>query len=371
MTHHGCHRLRAGRSAQCRRVAFVTSLLLSVPIVLLCCGCTHTRLQRRTINQGATLTDMQYQQVLDNLAMFACNPDSLAWHIRISSGLVQVADQGQGLLGANLGGPNVMAPNFGVQTNLLHQWNVDPVMEADDLELLQLAYRKAVQPFDPDGSIKREAYDKICEQSAAYHIALSRGVAFDMIEMMKQGANEAKVARLETIKTDLEELYTQIDALSEKPQKYEPESFESGNHGPPSRLEFLKEEVIRLTSEVGEASVEPVGAYYRPGRNVGLIEQAQDKIEALLKLVEEHEDDEPNQFSMPWIACGSKKEVPSCACLVGKYRGCGRECYVWIMPERMKTFRDFVLIVLSLAPPDAQETSTTITGLGAANSPNF
>ena len=41
------------------------------------------------------------------------------------------------------------------------------MIDPDDLELLQLAYRKAINPFDPDGSIKREAYDKICELSSA------------------------------------------------------------------------------------------------------------------------------------------------------------------------------------------------------------
>jgi hypothetical protein len=326
------------------------------------------------VNQASTISDVQFQQVLDNLAMFACNPDALAWHIRINGGVVQVADQGSGFIGANLGGPGYVAPNLGLQTNILHQWNVDPVVEADDLEVLQLAYRKAIDPFDGDGSIKRTAYDKICELSSGYHIALTRGVATDMIDTMKQGASEHRLERLDRIKGDLEGLYNEIDEISERPQKYEPGSFAGGGAGgPPSKLEFLKEEVIRLTGEVGDDAVEPVGAYYRPGRNVGLIEQAQDKIEALLKLVEVHEDGQVNPYSMPWLAsCCDKKAVPRCACLVGRYRGCGQECYLWVEPGNAKTFRDFVLIVLSLAPPDAQEMALpTPSGVGAANSPNF
>jgi len=336
-------------------------------VVLACCGCTHERLQRRTISQAGTLSDIQYRQVLDNLAMFACNPDSLAWHVRVNGGLVQIADQGSWFLGANLGGPGNISPNLGVGTNVLHQWNVDPVIESDDLELLQLAYRKAIDPFDADGSIKREAYDNICELSAGYHIALTRSVAFDMIETMKQWADEERLKHLQQIKEDLDKLYAEIDTYSLKPQRYEPNSIANGPLGPPSKLEFLKEEVIRLTAEAGDDAVEPVGAYYRPGRNVGLIEQAQDKIEALVKLVDEG-GTEPNPFSSPWIHSGCKRDVPECACLVGHYRGCGSDCYVWITPDNMKTFRDFVLIILSIAPP---ETSSTVTGLGAANSPNF
>lgn len=314
---------------------------------------------------------MQYDQVLSNLATFSCNPNSLAWHVRLNGGVVQVADQEQGFIGANLGGPGNVAPNVGAQTNVLHQWNVDPVIESDDLELLQLAYRKAINPRDPDGSLKREAYDKIGELSAGYHIALTRDVAFEMVETMKQGADAKGLAKLERIKTELEELYSEIEEVSETAQTYDHEKDVLGTSHHPSKLDFLKEEVIRLTHEAGDDTVEPIGAYYHPGRNVGLVDQAQAKIEALIKLFEDSENGQPNPFAEPWLCCGSKRNVPKCACLVGHYCGCGCDCYVWIPPENSKAFRDFVLIILSLAPPDAQETVPTPSGVGAANSPNF
>ncbi len=347
------------------------SELICALLVLAPCGCTAARLKQGFTLQASTLSEMQYQQVLDNLAMFSCNPHSLAWHIRLNGGVVQVADQGQYNIGANLGGPGYVAPNLGFGRNVLHQWNVDPVIDADDLDLLQLAYRKAINPFDADGAIKREAYDRISEFSAGYHIALTHEVAMDMIETMKIGAKPERQEKLARIKGDLHDLYQQIAEISEKPQEYQPEAYSAGPHAPPTKLEFLKEEVIRLTSEVADESVEPVGAYYRPGRNVGLIEQTQDKIEAILKLVDEGENGEPNPYSLPWLrhTC-CKDDVPKCVCLVGRYRECGQECYVWIEPESMKTFRDFVLIILSLAPADAMET-TNLPGVGAANSPNF
>ena len=154
------------------------------------------RLGTRTVKQAGTLSDLQYQQVLDNLAMFACAPDSLAWHVRVNGGLVQIADQGTGLLGANLGGPGTVAPNVGLQTNILHQWNVDPVIDPDDLLLLQLAYRKALNPFDPDGSIKHEAYDQICELCSSYHIALTRsGFGHDHHDEAERQCRAAQTAR--------------------------------------------------------------------------------------------------------------------------------------------------------------------------------
>ena len=172
--------------------------------------------------QGSTLTDLQYQQVLDNLAMFSCNADALAWHVKITGGVVQVADQGSGFLGANLGGPGQFAPNFGLQRNVLNQWNVDPVTDPDELELLQLSYRKAINPADPDGSIKRAIFEKISDQCSSYHIALTRDLALEMVQSTKEHAPPSQQPRLEKLRAELERVYAEIDVLSETVQEYAP-----------------------------------------------------------------------------------------------------------------------------------------------------
>lgn len=41
------------------------------------CGCTAQGLRERMISQGATLPELEYQQVLDNIALFAINPEAL------------------------------------------------------------------------------------------------------------------------------------------------------------------------------------------------------------------------------------------------------------------------------------------------------
>ncbi len=55
-------------------------------------GCTSGRLRHRTINQGSSLPELQYQQVLDNLAQFATNPSALPWHVNLREGTTQVTD---------------------------------------------------------------------------------------------------------------------------------------------------------------------------------------------------------------------------------------------------------------------------------------
>ena len=78
-------------------------------LLLALSGCTQVQLARSTINQGSTLSDLQRRLVLDNLAMFYANPDSLAWHVKLQGGLVQVADQGSlSLQGTIFTNPNMV-----------------------------------------------------------------------------------------------------------------------------------------------------------------------------------------------------------------------------------------------------------------------
>jgi hypothetical protein len=69
------------------RPAFACLIFLS--------GCTHLQLERSSVNQASTLTDMQFQQVMDNLAMFVANPKTIPWHVVPVVGTAQVQDGGQ------------------------------------------------------------------------------------------------------------------------------------------------------------------------------------------------------------------------------------------------------------------------------------
>jgi hypothetical protein len=64
-------------------------------MVIVSVGCTHAQLARSTVNQASTLTDLQYQQVLDNIAMFVKNPYTVPWHVVPVVGTAQVTDTGQ------------------------------------------------------------------------------------------------------------------------------------------------------------------------------------------------------------------------------------------------------------------------------------
>ena len=51
-----------------------------------CTGCTHRQLDRSTLRQAGTVTDLQYRQVLTNLAMVHANPDVLPYFAVVGTG---------------------------------------------------------------------------------------------------------------------------------------------------------------------------------------------------------------------------------------------------------------------------------------------
>jgi hypothetical protein len=111
-------------------------------------GCTSGRLRHRTINQGSSLPELQYQQVLDNLAKFATNPSALPWHVNLREGTTQVTDSISGGAALDIGPPVTWFPQLLGSRTAVAQWGVAPVIDATELRLLRLAYRRAFGAMD-------------------------------------------------------------------------------------------------------------------------------------------------------------------------------------------------------------------------------
>ena len=106
-------------------------------------GCTTGRLRQRTVNQGGTLPELQYQQVLDNLAQFASNPSALPWHVNLREGTTQITDSISGGAAIDLGPPVTWFPQLLGSRTAVAQWGMSPVIDATELRLLRIAYRRA------------------------------------------------------------------------------------------------------------------------------------------------------------------------------------------------------------------------------------
>jgi hypothetical protein len=65
---------------------------LLIPLILCLTGCTTFQLRYDTLHQAEAVHELQQQIVLDNLAMFAANPDSIPYFTEVSTGFSQVND---------------------------------------------------------------------------------------------------------------------------------------------------------------------------------------------------------------------------------------------------------------------------------------
>jgi hypothetical protein len=129
-----------------------------IVVVGLFTGCrTHLSLRDNTLRTTSTLTDLNYQQVLDNLARFHDNPATMPSFAVVNAGTVNVADQqsfnanatytptltfGQ-QIGSGLPILSLLLNPSG-QRNVTENWSLSPVTDIDNLRRIRCAYQLLV-----------------------------------------------------------------------------------------------------------------------------------------------------------------------------------------------------------------------------------
>lgn len=139
-------------------------------LVALLSGCQHVQLERHTLRQAGTLTDLQYQQVLSNLALMHCNPGALPYYSLAGTGQTNVQLNVSATTGFNwdllTSGPHpflwywdkASAGGGGMET-ALDQWTTASVLNPDELSLMRAAYQRTLgEEPDPDVAGKLEQY---------------------------------------------------------------------------------------------------------------------------------------------------------------------------------------------------------------------
>jgi hypothetical protein len=132
---------RVRRCAGARPVFLALLALASVP------GCMSQQLRataRRTVN---ALPDLQYQQVIDNLAKIVANPGFLPYLAIAGQGSVQVTDNGSSMLGLNTVS-NVPVPgtlSMGTSRNVTGTWSLGTVTSPEKIRSMQAIYLRAVR----------------------------------------------------------------------------------------------------------------------------------------------------------------------------------------------------------------------------------
>jgi hypothetical protein len=259
---------------------------ISLVIGLACMtGCTTGRLRQRTINQGSTLPELQYQQVLDNLAQFATRPGSLPWHVNLREGTSQVTDSLSGGAAVDIGPPVTWFPQLFGSRTAVAQWGMSPVIDPTELRLLQIAYRRAHGALDMPSP-------KFIDELAH--------------ELKDQFGSNA-------------DLRSESELFYEYQSRINRSSREMDAH-------VITTNDARVCGDIDPA-IDRSPLAGNVCRKIGMIQ------------------DDLTAIHPGWFHVGSKRDVPKDACYVGK----SGECYVWVCPDGIDRLTDFTLTVLKLS----------------------
>jgi len=131
--------------------------LLLIGLLSTLSGCTHIALRNDTVKTTNTLADLQYKQVLDNVARFQHNPDTVPSFAVTTAGTVSILDTtGAGVSptysptltfhqqgGGALPILSLLFP-FTASRAVTENWSLTPITDADNLRRLRCAYRLLV-----------------------------------------------------------------------------------------------------------------------------------------------------------------------------------------------------------------------------------
>jgi hypothetical protein len=121
-------------------------------------GCaTHRVLRKNTVAVNATLSDIYYEQVLNNVARFESNPASMPSFAMVTAGTVNIADQtGAGispmysptLTRAMQGGGALpilsLLFNTSASRSVTENWSTTPVTDSDNIRRMRCAFQLLV-----------------------------------------------------------------------------------------------------------------------------------------------------------------------------------------------------------------------------------
>ncbi len=384
-------------------------------IALLSAGCTHNFLKESTLRSSGTLSTLQSQQVLNNLALLASDPAANVCHVNLISGTVQATDQGAAsilghLFSTGLASDNSLAPSISGQRTLVQQWVVNPVTDGEQLETLKVAYSRALNPYSLE--VEDEIIDEIIGLCVRFSILPQKETITRILNREEPGESDkpnTKVRQLiKSLDAEIEQFKERLVIL----QKYETAWAEEktkasldlqlqilelnerigyktsqrdelsylwlgiGNDtsirkpAVPSRdVGYAKQSAMQSDTVLLILTVLQAGVHngYLPStdlvemspRNAALVDQAEDQLKRLESLLFDP------MFQQQWICCGTKKDVPHDACYVGLTGHCNGT-YVWIDRQSAATLREFTQIIMTLA---AQNTLSETPSFGPVFSP--
>lgn len=126
---------------------------LSLLLAVILSGCAHTRLSCNATKQARTLTEIEEQQVLDNIAMFVANCGSTPY-FALPNGGGTLTNQAATVSSTLLWSPRTLTSENGTLSGtagLTVNWTLKPINEPERLELMKRLYQHVTNNFpNPD-----------------------------------------------------------------------------------------------------------------------------------------------------------------------------------------------------------------------------
>ena len=185
--HHSIAATEKRKTAFLKR--FESTFVLWIVLIFFCSampGCTGARLRTSTVQQASTLTNLQHQVVLNNLAIFVENPDAIPFQLNLHDGSTQISDLGQ----MDLIGKQPIESGITGSRTVVNSWLTTPVTDDVTLRLLRMAYRRAL---GSSGSL----YDDECKlaNDLAHELKKSTTVVDDIRSTAQVSAQPAPTQR--------------------------------------------------------------------------------------------------------------------------------------------------------------------------------
>jgi hypothetical protein len=351
-------------------------------LLLVCApGCTNHRLRASIVNQASTLTELQYQQVLGNLAMMSLDPWALPAHSTLRDGSAQIQDVGQAAIGLWLTRNHATFPAFLGSRTVVEQWTVIPVTDDIELKLMRVAYRRALgyvgEGSELDKELANDLAHELCKQisqaddidirsdpvinSKAIGILLDQYAAKHPLPTTPDGPpvlnsyqekirymfkNFSKYRDLVALINELADAlsYSRINSSDLDIISDEDLTNEDEEKGIFIRSRFLETDSVKALKD-GKVPPQIV-----PEMATAVTREARRQVKEYYKDIRE--------IKGGWFSVGRKKDVPRDAC----YVGCYRDRYVWVTPEGTRDLADFTIKILDLSTAIKDQTFLTVPG---------
>ena len=349
-------------------------------------ACTSARLRRSTIEQAGTLTELQYEQILNNLAMFCSNPSAMPWHVNLKDGSTQIADVGSISYLGDWHRAFVSHPSLLGSRTAVEQWGMTPVTDDTTIKLLRIAYRRAV---GYDETLKEDDF----ANDLAHELKKQSPDLGEFMDQIDKSYEEEKMLARN-------QLYNKM--IDQKPKfsgAFAPVTSFFGMLGSREFADFafptvrgnprvhgngfFKKEISLYENFLDETVSVTDEEIIEPWENIEkmhIFDVGRMKIEGvgLIKYNNLNYDKETNTYALDadndpqkrvtffaaeirrqvknvqkdllkigpgWYGVGNKKDVPPDARYVGKYR----DCYVWVCPNGLEELTKFTIKILNFA----------------------